>query len=568
VAGQRGRAHRPLQGRGHAPRLRRARAAGCSYLPPGAPLGGPDVALGPVPAAAVRRASVSAIAGAEEGCGEDKSRQPSTKKAPEVGISFNSDAIDEEVAPEGDAAHTAVAPKVGSSADPAAAEASADTVRFLCTARLAAIKCPGLVVRAVASLLLQRPSSLPPEPEPNPCCLGDCDCATERREASSHREASDVTRCPLPVGTAEGRAPFSPELFRRHARFVFVGDGPLRAGLQALVGAHGLGDMVQFTGHIPQEAVLQLMQQADVLINPSVNGTSSSAQHISLLTTLSHLLFNNCACSVCFVYCGVLGETFGFVHTEAAALSLPLLAFAMHGTPESFHELQFGAHPKGRATGSGGPQRGGEAAAAAAAAVGATQAEEGEGEEEGEREEAAAPEHESTESDRTPSRQQQQWWGGELLPLRDQEQCVLQDLAAAIARIFQQFMAEIPPVDAPADSEPDLEPELEFEYASEPESGAGGGHKDPGQGLRRERGNAVTSVSERPRSGGGGSHCSHTSDSNTESHSRKQSHKVDRTNRKKDTQCSVLEPLFSRWSAQQHSAALLDVLDQLLHTDD
>ena len=49
-----------------------------------------------------------------------------------------------------------------------------------------------------------------------------------------------------------------------------IGDGPMRQSWQDLAGQLGLGSIVQFTGFLPQEACALRMQQADVLVLPSL----------------------------------------------------------------------------------------------------------------------------------------------------------------------------------------------------------------------------------------------------------------------------------------------------------
>lgn len=49
-----------------------------------------------------------------------------------------------------------------------------------------------------------------------------------------------------------------------------VGDGPLRAGLEQLAGALGIGARVTFTGHLPQHEVWDQLAWADVLLHTGV----------------------------------------------------------------------------------------------------------------------------------------------------------------------------------------------------------------------------------------------------------------------------------------------------------
>ncbi|MCK5377795.1 MAG: glycosyltransferase [Acidobacteria bacterium] len=52
-------------------------------------------------------------------------------------------------------------------------------------------------------------------------------------------------------------------------RTVLVGDGPLRASLEAEARERGLSDALVFTGELPRSEVLRLMEKARVLLHPS-----------------------------------------------------------------------------------------------------------------------------------------------------------------------------------------------------------------------------------------------------------------------------------------------------------
>lgn len=55
----------------------------------------------------------------------------------------------------------------------------------------------------------------------------------------------------------------------RHHRTVLVGDGPLKAPLEAEARERGLADSLVFTGELPRSEVLRLMENARVLLHPS-----------------------------------------------------------------------------------------------------------------------------------------------------------------------------------------------------------------------------------------------------------------------------------------------------------
>jgi len=55
---------------------------------------------------------------------------------------------------------------------------------------------------------------------------------------------------------------------RRDVHFTCIGGGPGLAGLQKMVRGKGLEDMVDFTGRIPYEQLLEILSTADVCVNP------------------------------------------------------------------------------------------------------------------------------------------------------------------------------------------------------------------------------------------------------------------------------------------------------------
>src|SRR5690348_3275423 len=55
---------------------------------------------------------------------------------------------------------------------------------------------------------------------------------------------------------------------RRDVHFTCIGGGPGLAGLQKMVRDKGLEDMVNFTGRIPDEQLLEIVSTADVCVNP------------------------------------------------------------------------------------------------------------------------------------------------------------------------------------------------------------------------------------------------------------------------------------------------------------
>jgi len=55
---------------------------------------------------------------------------------------------------------------------------------------------------------------------------------------------------------------------RRDIHFTCIGSGPGLAGLRKMAQDKGLGDMLDFTGRIPDEQLLEILSTADVCVNP------------------------------------------------------------------------------------------------------------------------------------------------------------------------------------------------------------------------------------------------------------------------------------------------------------
>ena len=82
---------------------------------------------------------------------------------------------------------------------------------------------------------------------------------------------------------------------KERIRGIMIGDGPLMGPMRTLVISLGLDDIIDFTGHLPPERVNEYMASGDVLVNPRGSG-----------------------------------ETFGYVHLEAIANGIPVVAFARY----------------------------------------------------------------------------------------------------------------------------------------------------------------------------------------------------------------------------------------------
>ncbi len=63
-------------------------------------------------------------------------------------------------------------------------------------------------------------------------------------------------------------ASYIKNLGRRDIHFTCVGGGPELAGLRQMVQDKGLEDMVNFTGRVPDEQLLEILSTADVCVNP------------------------------------------------------------------------------------------------------------------------------------------------------------------------------------------------------------------------------------------------------------------------------------------------------------
>ena len=96
------------------------------------------------------------------------------------------------------------------------------------------------------------------------------------------------------------------------ARLAVIGEGPLRASLQAKAGALGIGDRVAFLGALAPEAVAGWMGRAALLAAPSVTAADGDAEG------LPHVV------------------------VEAAAAGLPVVATRHSGIPEAVAEGESG----------------------------------------------------------------------------------------------------------------------------------------------------------------------------------------------------------------------------------
>lgn len=94
----------------------------------------------------------------------------------------------------------------------------------------------------------------------------------------------------------------------REAKLTILGDGPLRAALEAQVAGHGLQHRVEFAGAVPHQRVRACMAEASVLALPSVTAPSGDS------------------------------EGLGLVLLEAAASGLPVVGTLHGGIPEAVRD--------------------------------------------------------------------------------------------------------------------------------------------------------------------------------------------------------------------------------------
>jgi len=95
-------------------------------------------------------------------------------------------------------------------------------------------------------------------------------------------------------------------------RYQIIGDGPLRASLDALTRQLGVNDRVNFTGAVSQETLMRAYARAHLFMLPSVVATNGAE------------------------------EGFGTVLAEAQAMGLPVLGTRIGGLPETVPDGQSG----------------------------------------------------------------------------------------------------------------------------------------------------------------------------------------------------------------------------------
>jgi colanic acid/amylovoran biosynthesis glycosyltransferase len=97
-----------------------------------------------------------------------------------------------------------------------------------------------------------------------------------------------------------------------HLEYKIAGDGPLKGQLRRLINTSNMGDRIQLLGWRRQEEIVKLMQEADLLLAPSVTGQDGDQEGIPV------------------------------VLMEALAQGLPVLSTCHSGIPELVQEGQSG----------------------------------------------------------------------------------------------------------------------------------------------------------------------------------------------------------------------------------
>ena len=70
---------------------------------------------------------------------------------------------------------------------------------------------------------------------------------------------------------------------RSRFRLVFVGDGPLRPGIEALCSELGVDDRVEFTGWLDHQGVQKRMAESDLFVAPSVTAADGDMEGMPLV---------------------------------------------------------------------------------------------------------------------------------------------------------------------------------------------------------------------------------------------------------------------------------------------
>jgi glycosyltransferase involved in cell wall biosynthesis len=120
------------------------------------------------------------------------------------------------------------------------------------------------------------------------------------------------------------------ERFEAAALVTYVGGGraELVQALQSVAADLGVAGLVDLQrGQQAPEGVVALMQQAHIMVNPIVVGKPEQLLYYIRAGGDSSII----TCTV--------GETFGFVHVEAAAQRLPVIAFDTRANAESIQPL-------------------------------------------------------------------------------------------------------------------------------------------------------------------------------------------------------------------------------------
>ena len=221
---------------------------------------------------------------------------------------------------------------------------------FVYVGRLASDKCPGLLLHAFSYILNhQLAQTSPATSSASADTSADTAAAAAAARSGSYLRTAAGISADLPPRPPAFLLNSAEQLgaFRRSARLTLYGAGPLRGALQRLAEELGIAPWVSFAGHLPSaELVCRLGGGGGGGGGIAGGGSIDCAGH-SMSHNGSADIVGGDACPNCgaagagagaadvLVNPIVAGETFGFVHLEAAALGLPVVAFRAAANAES-----------------------------------------------------------------------------------------------------------------------------------------------------------------------------------------------------------------------------------------
>lgn len=225
---------------------------------------------------------------------------------------------------------------------------AAAVFHYVYVGRLESDKCPGILLRAIAYLLNYPISAAIPH-------------TAYSTSTDSSRHEGIVSE----MGTAASLSmpeqfPFTSyeelQQFRRHSHFTFFGDGSLQQALERMAAELNISDAVSFAGHLPLDLLMSVLSGSSTSTSnsSSSNNTASSDDIGSITDNDSNDFTSSTPCagspepSSKVLLSGrgadvlvnpiVVGETFGYIHTEAALLGIPVVAFRAAANAESIQQ--------------------------------------------------------------------------------------------------------------------------------------------------------------------------------------------------------------------------------------